>query len=704
MSQAILSLQIANSTQLAQQNIQAVLNLLKEGATVPFIARYRKDQTGGLEDHEIFNIQKKALAIEELIKRKEYVLTTIQELKIDNTQLLNNIENCWDKKELEDLFAPYKSKRKTKASIAKENGLEGLAKIIMSQKSNQINIQPFIKKNIKSETEAIEGALDIISEWITEHTTSKNQLRRLFTREGVLKSKVKKGKEQEAQVYKTYFDFEQKATRLPSHRVLAILRGTHDGLLSSGISVDKKTAIDLLERNFIKGNNQSSTWVQQAITNTYGKSLKPSLEKELINELKLKADVDAIQVFSKNLEQLLLAAPIGKKNVLAIDPGFKTGCKVVCLNKQGDLLEDTVIYPHPPQKQHSKSIDTVLKLLNKHNIEAIAIGNGTAGRETENLIKSMNLDKEIAIYLVNENGASVYSASEIGREEFPNHDVTVRGAVSIGRRLMDPLAELVKIEPKSIGVGQYQHDVDQTLLKTELNHVVEKCVNKIGVQLNTASKYLLQYIAGIGPSLAKNIVEYRAKNGKFNNLNELKKVPRLGDKAFEQCAGFLRVQGKQPLDNTGIHPEQYKIVNQIAKQQNLSLEKLIGNKEILSLSNNLDLQDQIGKLTLIDLLNELAKPNIDPRKQEDQLVFSENITSISHLSEGMILQGQVSNITNFGAFIDLGIKENGLVHISQITHQFINSPNDVLHLNQIVTVKVIQLDLDNKRIGLTMKL
>ena len=704
MSQAILSLQIANNTQLAQNNIQSVLNLLNEGATVPFIARYRKDQTGGLEDHEIFKIQKEAIAIEELVKRKEYVLDTIKELKIENSQLIENIKNCWDKKQLEDLFAPYKSKRKTKASVAKENGLEGLAKIIISQKSNQINIQPFIKNNIKNETDAIEGAIDIISEWIAEHTFSKNQLRRLFNREGILKSKIKKGKEQEAQVYKTYFDFEQKATRLPSHRILAILRGTNEGFLSSGISIDKQTAIELLERNFIKSKNQSAEIVKQAIVNTYGKSLKPSLEKELLNELKLKADVEAIQVFSKNLEQLLLAAPIGKKNVLAIDPGFKTGCKVVCLNKQGDLLEDTIIYPHPPQQQHSKSMDKVLQMVNKYNIESIAIGNGTAGRETETFIKSINLAKDIAIYLVNENGASIYSASEIGREEFPNHDITVRGAVSIGRRLMDPLAELVKIEPKSIGVGQYQHDVDQTLLKTELDHVVEKCVNKIGVQLNTASKYLLQYIAGIGPGLAKNIVEYRAKNGKFNSLNELKKVSRLGDKAFEQCAGFLRVQGKQPLDNTGIHPEQYSVVNQIAKEQKLSIENLIGNKDILSLNNDINLQEQIGKLTLQDLLNELAKPNIDPRKQEDQLEFSQNITTINDLHDGMILQGQVSNITNFGAFIDLGIKENGLVHISQITRQFINSPNDVLHLNQIVTVKVIQLDLDNKRIGLTMKL
>lgn len=704
MSLAILSLQIAKSTQIAQKNIQSVLNLLDEGATVPFIARYRKDNTGGLEDHEVFNIQKEANVIEELIKRKEYVLDSLKELNIDNTTLLNNIENCWNKKELEDLFSPYKSKRKTKASVAKENGLEGLAKIIMSQKSNHVNIHPFIKKNIKTEEEAINGALDIIGEWINEHTYSKNQLRRLFTREGVLKSKLKKGKEQDAQVYKTYFEFEQKATRLPSHRILAILRGTNEGLLSSGISVDKKTAIDLLERNFIKSKNQSAKWVQQAIANTYRKSIKPSLEKELTNELKTKADTEAIKVFSKNLEQLLLAAPIGKKNVLAIDPGFKTGCKVVCLNKQGDLLEDTIIYPHPPQQQQSKSKDSILHLLKKHNIEAIAIGNGTAGRETESLVKSMKIDKDIAVYLVNENGASVYSASEIGREEFPNHDITVRGSVSIGRRLMDPLAELVKIDPKSIGVGQYQHDVDQTLLKTELDHIVERCVNKIGVQLNTASKYLLQYISGIGPGLAKNIVDYRAKNGKFESLNELKKVPRLGDKAFEQCAGFLRVQGKQVLDNTGIHPEHYKTVLQIAKKQNLTINEIIGYKDILNLADDLNLQNQLGKLTLQDLLKELAKPEIDPRKQEDQLEFSENITSINNLSEGMILQGQVSNITNFGAFIDLGIKENGLVHISQITNQFINSPNDVLHLNQVVTVKIIQLDLDNKRIGLTMKL
>ncbi|MGY5352774.1 helix-hairpin-helix domain-containing protein [Wenyingzhuangia sp. IMCC45533] len=697
------ALQVAKLTNTSEAKVNTVLNLLNEGATVPFIARYRKDQTGGLEDHEIFSIQKQSLFIDELIKRKAYIVESLSNQKINNPQLIQKIENSWDKKELEDLFLPYKSKRKTKASIAKENGLEGLAKIIMSQNVNSMNAARFVQGVIKNEEDAVHGAMDIVSEWITEHSYTRNQLRRLYNREGNLVSKVKKGKEQAASTYKTYFEFEQKATKVPSHRVLAILRASDEGLLSSGIKIDKQKALAILEKNFVKENNAAGKLVRQIVATTFSKNLKPALEKELLKELKKKADVDAVKVFSKNLEQLLLAAPIGKKRVLAIDPGFKTGCKVVCLNEQGDLLKDTVIYPHPPQKKESESVHVIKKLCDQFSIEAIAIGNGTAGRETEILVKSIPFNNDIAVYLVNENGASIYSASGIGREEFPDKDITVRGSVSIGRRLMDPLAELVKIDPKSIGVGQYQHDVDQSLLKLELDHIVERCVNKIGVQLNTASKYLLQYISGIGPVLAQNIINYRTEHGKFTNINQLKKVPRLGNKAFEQCAGFLRIQGEQPLDNTGIHPELYKEVQLIAKQLKISVEELIGNTDILSLKENEELQDKIGVLTLTDLLNELAKPNQDPRNQDDQLAFDQNITTIQHLHEGMILKGQVSNITNFGAFVDLGIKENGLVHISQITNQFINSPNDVLHLNQVVTVKIIQLDLDNKRIGLTMK-
>ncbi|MDO6737255.1 Tex family protein [Wenyingzhuangia sp. 2_MG-2023] len=697
------SQQIARSTNINPKQVNTVLTLLKEGATIPFIARYRKDLTGGLEDHEIFTIHKQTQLIDELVKRKAYILETLSSQNVNNEGLHQKIENCWDKKELEDLFLPYKTKRKTKASTAKELGLEPLAKIIMSQNNGTISAGRFVKGVVKTEEEAIDGALDIINEWIAEHSYSRTQLRRLYNREGMLFSKLKKGKEEEAKIYKTYFDFEQKATKVPSHRVLAILRATDEGFLSSGIAIDKTTAVAQLERNFVKGNNAASQLIKQVVQTAYSKNLKPALEKEFIKELKLKADKDAVQVFSKNLEQLLLATPIGKKRILAIDPGYKTGCKVVCLNAQGDLLTDTIIYPHPPQQQKNKTVDTLIQLVQKHNIEAIAIGNGTAGRDTEILIKSIPFDRKLDIYLVNEDGASIYSASEIGREEFPNHDITVRGAVSIGRRLVDPLAELVKIDPKSMGVGQYQHDVDQTLLKTELDHIVEKCVNKIGVQLNTASKYLLQYISGIGPSLAKNIVDYRTKNGKFTNLKQLKKVPRLGDKAFEQCAGFLRLEGEQPLDNTGVHPELYDEVSQIAKTLNISTKELIGNSTILSLIDDVSLQQKLGKMTLTDLLNELAKPNQDPRNQEDQLTFDQNITSINHLYEGMILKGQVSNITNFGAFVDLGIKENGLIHISQISDTFISSPNDVLHLNQIVNVKIIQLDLDNKRIGLTMK-
>ncbi|MGY6648452.1 helix-hairpin-helix domain-containing protein [Wenyingzhuangia sp. IMCC45574] len=697
------SQQVAKLTHINQKQVNTVLTLLNDGATIPFIARYRKDQTGGLEDHEVFLIQKQNDLVNELIKRKAHILDTLAAQQVSDEKLVSKIENSWDKKELEDLFLPYKTKRKTKASVARENGLEGLAKIIMSQNNYGINAGRFVKGAVKTEEEAIQGALDIVNEWIVEHTYSRNQLRRLFQREGMLFSKLKKGKDEEAKTYKTYFEFEQKATKVPSHRVLAILRATEEGLLSSGISVDKTTAIAQLERNFVKGNSESANLIKQAIQTAYSKSLKTALEKELIKEIKQKADVDAVAVFSKNLEQLLLASPIGKKRTLAIDPGFRTGCKVVCLNAQGDLLEETVVYPHPPQQQTHKTIDTLTRLVNKHQIEAIAIGNGTAGRETESLVKSIRFENEIAMYLVNEDGASIYSASEIGREEFPDYDITVRGAVSIGRRLMDPLAELVKIDPKSMGVGQYQHDVDQSLLKTELDHIVEKCVNKIGVQLNTASKYLLQYIAGIGPGLAQNIVDYRKENGKFTNINQLKKVPRLGNKAFEQCAGFLRIQGEQPLDNTGVHPEQYKETELIAKQLKISVKEMIGNQSILSLSNDTSLQEKLGTLTLTDLLNELAKPNQDPRNQDDQLSFDKNITSIEHLHEGMVLKGQVTNITNFGAFVDLGIKENGLIHISQISDTFISSPNDVLHLNQVVRVKILQLDLNNKRIGLTMK-
>ncbi len=697
------ALQVAKLTNLPDGKVTTVLNLLDDGATIPFIARYRKDQTGGLEDFEIFNIQKQALLVNELIKRKAHILETLSELKITDTSLTDRIHQCWDKKELEDVFAPYKSKRKTKASVARENGLEPLAKIIMSQKTNDFNLHRFLKKPITTEEEALQGALDIISEWISEHIFAKNQLRRLFKRNSLLTCKVKKEKEQEANTYKTYFEFEQKATRVPSHRVLAILRGTQEGVLSSGLKLDKNEALTILDKVFTKNKNQASKLVEKAIQTTYSKNLKPALEKELLKEIKLKADMDAVQVFSKNLEQLLLATPIGKKRVLAIDPGFKTGCKLVILNAQGDLLEETIIYPHPPQKQETKSKELIANFVQKHNIEAIAVGNGTAGRETEHLVKSISFNTPVAVYLVNENGASVYSASEIGREEFPNHDITVRGAVSIGRRLMDPLAELVKIDPKSIGVGQYQHDVDQNLLKLELDHIVERCVNKIGVQLNTASKYLLQYISGIGPVLAQNIIDYRTQHGKFTNLKQLTNVPRLGNKAFEQCAGFLRLQGDQPLDNTGIHPELYKEVAQIAKQLKVSTTQLIGNENIIDLNDDVVLQEKLGKLTLTDLLNELAKPNQDPRNQEDQLVFDEHITQINHLHEGIVLKGQVSNITNFGAFVDLGIKENGLIHISQITDKFISSPNEVLHLNQVVTVKVIQLDIENKRIGLTLK-
>lgn len=693
---------ISQATHIQESQIQSVLTLLNEGATIPFIARYRKDQTGNLEDHQIFTIQKHSTQYEEIVKRKESILQSIENLAIENAdEIKNKINVCWNKKDLEDLYAPYKAKKNTKASIARANGLEGLAKIIMSQNNQPINIKPFIKNNIQTEEDAINGALDIIIEWISESVYSKNSLRRFYNKEAILATKFKK--DASSELYKDYEYFSQLAHKMPSHRVLAILRGIEEGILQSSFIIDKNRALEILDKNFIKTNNTQSKLVQKAIQQAFTKNLKPSLEKELLKEIKQKADKTAIEVFSKNLEQLLLTAPIGKKNTLAIDPGFKSGCKIVVLNAQGDLLEDSIIYPHPPINKTTEASKVIQHLSQKHQIQYITIGNGTAGRETEKFIKSIVLNPTIQIHLVSECGASVYSASEIGREEFPNKDVTVRGAVSIGRRTMDPLAELVKIDPKSLGVGQYQHDVDQTLLKTELDYVVTRAVNKVGVQLNTASKHLLQYIAGIGPTLAQNIVQYRTENGKFLNIQNLKKVPRLGNKAFEQAAGFLRIEGDEILDNTAIHPEQYDIVLSICKKLNLKKEQLLGNKEVENILKDTDFVNSIGINTLKDIVSELQKPNIDPRTPIHQIEFNNHINQIEDLFEGMVLQGKVNNLTNFGAFVDLGIKENGLIHISQIANQFINNPAEVLQLHQIVTVKIIEINLAQKKISLSMK-
>lgn len=696
---------ISKNLNLPEKDVKAVINLLEGGATVPFIARYRKDMTGGMEDINVFEVQKQLAKFKELEKRKTHIFSVIEEQGKLNPELKSKIDDCWDEKVLEDIYLPYKPKRQTKAEVARQNGLEGLAGFIMKQEQQNLGniINRFIKGNIKTEEEAIEGAKDIIAEWISERQNTRDRIRRTFYYEGELYSKLKKRKEQEAEKYELYFDFSQKAMQAPSHRVLAILRGTEEGFLSSGIKVDKDKIIDSMNQYFVKGHGEASEIVEQAVKDAYQRLIKPTIENELLKEIKLKADQEAIKVFAQNIRQLLMVPPLGSKNILAIDPGFKTGCKVVCLDKQGTLKHNETIFPHPPQNQMSAAMSKISSLCNSYKIDAIAIGNGTAGRETEQMMKKIRFSQPVEVYTVNESGASIYSASNIGREEFPDYDVTVRGSVSIGRRLMDPLAELVKIEPKSIGVGQYQHDVDQSLLKTELDHVVESCVNQVGVNVNTASKYLLQYVAGVGPVLADNIVNYRTENGPFETREEIKKVPRMGAKVFEQCAGFLRVKGKNVLDNTSVHPEQYKAVQSIAKSLNKKVEELIDDEDIINIKLDEKLVSEVGKLTLQDILKELAKPGFDPRKKIRKFNFDDTLKTINDVREGMIVPGLVTNLTNFGAFVDIGIKENGLVHISHITDRFISSPMEELDLNDYVKVKVISVDVAKKRIGLSIK-
>lgn len=696
---------ISKNLNLSEKNIKAVINLLDDGSTVPFIARYRKDMTGGMEDINVFEVQKQLAKFKELEKRKTHIWSVIEELGKLTSDLKEKIDNCWDEKVLEDIYLPFKPKRQTKAEIARQNGLEGLAGFIMKQEQQYLGntINRFIKGNIKTEEDAIDGAKDIIAEWISERQNTRDRIRRTFNYDGELYAKLKKGKEKEAEKYELYFGFSQKATKAPSHRVLAILRGTEEGFLTSGIKVNKDKILDDMNRYFVKGDGEASDIVKSAIKDAYQRLLKPTIENELLKEIKLKADQEAIKVFAKNIRQLLMVPPLGSKNILAIDPGFKTGCKVVCLDKQGNLKHNETIFPHPPQNKFSAAASKIGSLANAYKIEAIAIGNGTAGRETENLIKKVHFDKPVDVFTVNENGASIYSASPIGREEFPDYDVTVRGSVSIGRRLMDPLAELVKIDPKSIGVGQYQHDVDQSLLKTELDYVVESCVNQVGVNINTASKYLLQYVAGIGPVLAQNIIDYRIENGPFKSREEIKKVSRMGTKVFEQCAGFLRVKGDNILDNTSVHPEQYKAVKAIAKSLNKNIEDLVEDENITNATIEEKLVAKVGKLTLEDILKELAKPGFDPRKKIKKFNFDDSLKSINDVKEGMVLPGLVTNLTNFGAFVDIGIKENGLVHISHITDRFISSPMEELDLNDFVRVKVIAVDIAKKRIGLSIK-
>ena len=702
----IFSKMIATALNIAVRQVENTLSLLNGGATIPFISRYRKEATGGLDEVQIGEIKERYDKLTEIAKRKETILKTIEEQGKLTADLKKRIETCWDATELEDIYLPYKPKRKTRAEAARQKGLEPLATILMMQRENNLmaRVRTFIKGDVKDEEDALKGARDIIAEQVSEDERSRNQLRNQFSRQAIISSKVVKGKEEEAAKYKDYFDFSEPLKRCTSHRLLAIRRGEAEGLLKVSISPDDEECTERLERNYVHGNNECSQQVKEAVRDAYKRLLKPSIETEFAALSKEKADEEAIRVFAGNLRQLLLAPPLGQKRVMGIDPGYRTGCKVVCLDAQGNLLHNETIYPHPPKSEHGVSVRKLTKLVEQYAIEAIAIGNGTASRETEAFVTSQRYDRKLQVFVVSEDGASIYSASKIAREEFPEYDVTVRGAVSIGRRLMDPLAELVKIDAKSIGVGQYQHDVDQTALKKSLDTTVESCVNSVGVNLNTASRHLLTYVSGLGPTLAQNIVDYRAENGAFTSRKELMKVPRMGAKAFEQCAGFLRIPGaKNPLDNSAVHPESYAVVEHIAKDMKCSVEDLIKNKE---LRNKIDIKkyvtDQVGLPTLTDILAELEKPGRDPRQAIKVFEFDKNVKTIDDLKVGMTLPGIVTNITNFGCFVDVGIKENGLVHVSQLCREFVNDPTTVVSIHQHVQVKVIGIDMERKRISMTM--
>lgn len=704
---SILNQLIATALNIKENQINKTIELLESGATIPFISRYRKEVTGGLDEVQIAAIKEQNDKFKELQKRKETIVKSIEEQEKMTPELSERITNCWNSTELEDIYLPYKPKRQTRAEIARKKGLEGLAKLIMSQQNFDVENKAlsFVKGEVKDADEAIDGACDIIAEWVNEDEYARNTIRILFERDAVITSKVVKGKEEEGDKYRDYFDFSEKLNRCSSHRLLAMRRGESEGFLRINIAPDEDIALERLDKRFVKGNSEASGYVQDAITDSYKRLLKPSIETEMAATAKAKADEEAIHVFAENARQLLLAPPLGQKRVLGIDPGYRTGCKIVCLDAEGNLLHNETIYPHPPQNEYTKAASKISKLVTTYNIDAIAIGNGTASRETEKFITSTRYEKEVKVFVVSENGASIYSASKIAREEFPNYDVTVRGAVSIGRRLMDPLAELVKIDPKSIGVGQYQHDVDQNQLKKSLDLTVESCVNLVGVNVNTASKHLLTYVSGLGPVLAQNIVDYRAENGAFASRKELKKVARMGEKAFEQCAGFLRIsEAVNPLDNSAVHPESYHVVEQMAKDLKCTVGDLITNKELKkSLDLNKYVSDNIGLPTLNDIVEELDKPGRDPRKGIKVFEFDSTISTINDLREGMTLPGIVTNITNFGCFVDVGIKENGLVHISELADKFISDPNEVVSLHQHVEVKVLSVDIQRKRVQLTMK-
>lgn len=697
---------IATALNIAERQVKNTITLLEGGATIPFISRYRKESTSGLNEVQIGEIKERHDKLCEIAKRKDTILNTIEEQGKLTPELKRRINVCWNATELEDIYLPYKPKRKTRAEAARQKGLEPLATILMMQRENNLmaRARTFLNKDVKDEEEALKGARDIIAEQVSEDERSRNQLRNQFNRQAIITSKVVKGKEEEAIKYKDYFDFSETLKRCSSHRLLAIRRGEAEGLLKVSISPNDEECAERLERNYVRGNNECSRQVQEAVHDAYKRLLKPSIETEFAVLSKEKADEEAIRVFAGNLRQLLLAPPLGQKRVMGIDPGYRTGCKVVCLDAQGNLLHNETIYPHPPKSEHAISARKLTKLVEQYQIEAIAIGNGTASRETETFVTNQRYYRKLQVFVVSEDGASIYSASKIAREEFPDYDVTVRGAVSIGRRLMDPLAELVKIEAKSIGVGQYQHDVDQTALKKSLDLTVESCVNSVGVNLNTASRHLLTYVSGLGPTLAQNIVDYRKENGPFASRKELMKVPRMGAKAFEQCAGFLRIpEAKNPLDNSAVHPESYAVVERIAKDMKCTVEELIKDKDIRS---KIDIRkyvtDPIGLPTLTDIMAELEKPGRDPRQAIKVFEFDKNVKTIDDLKEGMILPGIITNITNFGCFVDVGIKENGLVHVSQLCRQYVSDPTTLVSIHQHVQVKVMDIDRERKRIQLTM--
>ncbi|MBF7092760.1 RNA-binding transcriptional accessory protein [Flavobacterium sp. ALJ2] len=699
---------IAKSVQTAAINIQNTVKLLEEDCTIPFISRYRKDTTGNLDEVVIEQIAKLHKDYQVIVKRKEAVLKSIEEQKLLTPELKQKIEQSFDLQEIEDFYLPFKKKKKTKADVARENGLEPLAKIIMSQGNDDVDFisTQYINDNVINEEAALQGARDIIAEWINENIYVRKQLRRLYQRKSTIATKVVKTKKEDenAQKFNQYFDWSEPLTKAPSHRLLAMLRAENEGFVKMKVEVDIDEAYDIIDELVIKGQNNTTPHIQLAIEDSYKRLLNPAIGNETLQEAKAKADANSIQVFANNLGQLLLAPPLGEKRILAIDPGFRSGCKVVCLDEKGDLLYNETIYPHAPQHEDVMAMKKIRSMVNSYKIDAISIGNGTASRETEFFIKKIAFDKPVQVFIVSEAGASVYSASKIARDEFPNYDVTVRGSVSIGRRLSDPLAELVKIDPKAIGVGQYQHDVDQSKLKEELDNTVIRCVNSVGININTASKHLLSYVSGIGEKLAENIVQYRSENGPFEDRKQLKKVPRLGDKAYQQGAAFIRItNAKNPLDNSAVHPEAYGIVEKMAKDLKLTVNDLIANKERTALIKPENyITPEIGLLTLKDIIKELEKPGLDPRKSAKVFEFDPNVKSIKDVKTGMILPGIVNNITNFGCFVDIGVKESGLVHISQLKAGFVSDVNEVVKLHQHVDVKVTEVDEDRKRIQLTM--